>query len=673
MIALFDKLPTILTLAILVGIFLALRKHSTSARIQLWTFAWALIFVHFLIQVFEGHTGTFEQVAESIDLAALELSGIVFAVSMSRWVDRRLHRSSLLLLLGIPAVFHATAVTFGWNIHGALVVALVILGATGTVYVIVEEGPRAKFTWILVATILAVSLWAIHNEWLGNSQIAVLAILTLSFGACGPLFWRRQPRSSTGVWAVVVGYVAWGAVFPIATAMQHYFPALNVNPELWNVPKFFVAIGMVLTLVEDQSLLLGLANARSNKENLLLQRLSQISSRLISGREPTTVCNEITDAITSLSSYRRSALFLAGEDCVLRLVSASGIASQDRDPLETRIRELCNDKFDNLRQYGRPVGHQSVVLIREQLAKIRKVPVATVHDGCVVIVPLISPRGQSVGCLWLATARAISIPNESELAKFEMLAADFAVTIENARLHHQLVRTEKLAALGQLVAGVAHELNNPLTGILGYTELLAEEAEKDSTRKRIEKLGREARRMKRIVDGLLRFARQNDAGKRATDVVVALHDVIQLREYHLRKLGIQLDTHFDPDLPRISIGEDELKQVFLNILNNAIDAVEESKTRTITVSATLHDDRVAIAFDDSGPGFPELNRAFDPFYTTKPVGKGTGLGLSICYGIIQECSGEITLSNADTFGARVTIEVPAVEATVTSAVLSLTA
>jgi two-component system, NtrC family, sensor kinase len=232
------------------------------------------------------------------------------------------------------------------------------------------------------------------------------------------------------------------------------------------------------------------------------------------------------------------------------------------------------------------------------------------------------------------------------------------VTIENARLHHQLVRSEKLAALGQLVAGVAHELNNPLTGIMGYSELLAEEVEGEKLGKRVAKLGNEARRMKRIVDGLLRFARQNNPAARAAEFEAALQDVVQLREYHLRKFSIALEVNVDPGLPRIAIGEDELKQVLLNILNNAIDAVEDSAERVIRISARHHAGRVSISFEDSGPGFSDTNRAFDPFYTTKPVGKGTGLGLSICYGIVQECGGEIHISNNQRYGANVVLEFP---------------
>src|SRR5262249_11396741 len=176
--------------------------------------------------------------------------------------------------------------------------------------------------------------------------------------------------------------------------------------------------------------------------------------------------------------------------------------------------------------------------------------------------------------------------------------------------------------------------------------------------KRVHKLGSEARRMKRIVDGLLRFARQNNPAARAADLDGVIRDVVQLREYHLRKLGIALEVDLPPVLPPLGIGEDELKQVLLNLLNNAIDAVEEGARRSVEIHVSRQGNRMAIEMSDSGPGFADVNRAFDPFYTTKPVGKGTGLGLSICYGVVQEAGGEITLANGEPYGARVTVEIP---------------
>ncbi|HEY4949234.1 MAG TPA: ATP-binding protein, partial [Candidatus Acidoferrales bacterium] len=499
-----------------------------------------------------------------------------------------------------------------------------------------------------------------------SADLGINAILTLTFGLCGILYWKRFPRPSPGVITVTGGFVAWGAVFPAGALLAHYAPKLQVNAELWNVPKFFVAFGMILALIEDKSGVIERANERERAANRLLLQLSQITSRLLAGSDPAELCGEITAAVTGATSFPRAALFLARDDRSLRLGGCTGFSPAEKLRFEERSKAWTIEKVKDLCKQGTQLGNNSF-LIRstEGDAGSRSAGAGTAAAEHEVLVPLVSWRGSHLGCLCLSAAQTTeeSAVNETaEIMKLEVLASDLAVTIENSRLHHQLVRSEKLAALGQLVAGVAHELNNPLTGIMGYADLLSEEVEGQKAAKRVEKLGAEARRMKRIVDGLLRFARQNNPAARAADFETALHDVIQLREFHIRKLGVKMDVHVAPNLPRISIGEDELKQVLLNILNNAIDAVEESSQRSISISATRQGDRVFIRFDDSGPGFSDLNRAFDPFFTTKPVGKGTGLGLSICYGIIEAHRGEIIArNNPDGDGSTFVVRLPIAE------------
>lgn len=637
---LLDKLPTILVLAVLVGVFLSLRKHSPSARVRLWTYAWALIFLHFFIQVFETRTGVVESIFESIDLAALELSGMVFVISLTRAGEDRLRRRVLLAVLLPPTIFHAVAVTFDWHAHWAMAASLAVMAFGAAAYAVLETKTPDVYDWIVAAVLAIAGVWSIKSQLAGSADFAVNAILTLSFGICGVLYWRRYPRRSPGVIVVSAGFLCWGAVFPVATALSVYMPKLQVNPELWNVPKFFVAFGMVLALLEDKSYIIGQAHERERAENRLLQSLSQISSRLLAGKDPAALCQEITIAVTEASSFTRAALFLNAESGGLQLSGSSGLSMDELGEIEQRSAGWKPDTFKQLRAMGGQIGNNSLCLSQRENE---------------ILIPLVSWRGSSLGCFWLGGSECI---DRSEVVRLEVLAADLAVTIENTRLHHRLVRSEKLAALGQLVAGVAHELNNPLTGIMGYTELLSEEIEKETTLKRVQKLGNEARRMKRIVDGLLRFARQNNPAARSADLETALKDVIQLREYHLRKLGILVEVRIESGLPALGIGEDELKQVLLNILNNSIDAVEESAKREIRILASHQNGRVAIQFDDSGPGFADVNRAFDPFYTTKPVGKGTGLGLSICYGIAQECGGEISLANKQPYGATVYLELP---------------
>ncbi|MGB8800100.1 MAG: ATP-binding protein [Candidatus Acidiferrales bacterium] len=674
--SLLDKLPTILVLFVLVGIFLSLRKHAPSARVRLWTYAWALIFLHFFIQAFEAHTGTLENILESIDIGSLELSGVVFAISMTLAVEDRKKRWIMLAVLAVPTAFQAVAAVFDWHVYGLMTLALGTIFFGGIAFAL-RSFPHPKPYAVGIAVILAITgIWAMHDQLHGSADLGMNAILTLSFALCGILYWKRFPRPSPGVITVTGGFVAWGAVFPAGALLAQYAPKLQVNPELWNVPKFFVAFGMILALIEDKSGVIERSNERERAANRLLLQLSQITSRLLAGSDPADLCGEITAAVTGATSFPRAALFLARDDRSLRLGGCTGFSPAEKLRFEERSKAWTIEKVKDLCKQGTQLGNNSF-LIRstEADAGARSVgaaagAAAAEHE---VLVPLVSWRGSHLGCLCLSaagTTEESAVNETAEIMKLEVLASDLAVTIENSRLHHQLVRSEKLAALGQLVAGVAHELNNPLTGIMGYADLLSEEVEGQKAAKRVEKLGAEARRMKRIVDGLLRFARQNNPAARAADFATALHDVIQLREFHIRKLGIKMDVHVEPDLPRISIGEDELKQVLLNILNNAIDAVEESAQRSVSISATRQGDRVFIRFDDSGPGFSDLNRAFDPFFATKPVGKGTGLGLSICYGIIQEAGGEIVLHNKQPFGASISLEFPA---TVTEAAVILSA
>jgi signal transduction histidine kinase len=221
-----------------------------------------------------------------------------------------------------------------------------------------------------------------------------------------------------------------------------------------------------------------------------------------------------------------------------------------------------------------------------------------------------------------------------------------------------LLRAERLASIGQLVAGVAHELNNPLTAVMGYSDLLMDDIEADHHRDKLQKLGREARRMKRIIDNLLHFARPRVTGRQEVELEQVIRGALALQEYNLQCRGIKIELSFQSGLPKIQLDEDQFKQVFLNLLNNSLHALADVEDKRISIDAHLDGEAVAIRFGDSGRGFEDVHRAFDPFYTTKPVGQGTGLGLSICYGIVKEHGGDISVQNLEPTGAVVTLKLP---------------
>jgi two-component system NtrC family sensor kinase len=229
------------------------------------------------------------------------------------------------------------------------------------------------------------------------------------------------------------------------------------------------------------------------------------------------------------------------------------------------------------------------------------------------------------------------------------------------RMQEQLLHSEKMAAVGQLISGVAHELNNPLTAILGYSQLLASCGQVGPQGLEYsDKLYKQAQRTHRIVQNLLSFARQHKPERAPVHLNQILEDTLALRDYDLRMSNIRLHLNLAEDLPHVSADRHQLQQVFLNLVNNAVDAIlEGSADGDLWVRTAKEGNKFLVEFTDSGPGVKDPTKVFDPFYTTKPVGKGTGLGLSICYGIVTEHGGQIRVKNMEPRGACFTIELPA--------------
>jgi PAS domain S-box-containing protein len=257
-------------------------------------------------------------------------------------------------------------------------------------------------------------------------------------------------------------------------------------------------------------------------------------------------------------------------------------------------------------------------------------------------------------------------PLFDEQGKIEGAVVSGRDVTEVKRLETQLIQAEKLAAMGQMLAGVAHELNNPLTAILGASELLRErQGVDDNTKRQLEMTHRQARRAARIVQNLLEFSRPASPQKKTLDLNVVIERTLQLQDHSLRRNNVEVEFQSVPDLPPIVGDANQLIQIFLNLISNAEQAIREARpSGRIQIRLGRSGTRVIATVQDDGVGIPPevLPKLFDPFFTTKRPGGGTGLGLSICMSIVREHGGNIEASSLPAGGAAFTVTLPAAEA-----------
>lgn len=291
-------------------------------------------------------------------------------------------------------------------------------------------------------------------------------------------------------------------------------------------------------------------------------------------------------------------------------------------------------------------------------------PEASHREGCPYEKAL--KRGETVslevqlpdGRVWFVQARAEIV--DGKLRRVIHSVQD--VTTER-RTQRLLEQTQRLATIGQMAAGVAHEINNPLNAIVGMAELLEEDLTDEQAQKMVRQIREQALRIGRITKNLLTFSRPRPQEFVPVDINEVIREVLDLKAYHLRSNNITVSLNLAQNLPHVIGDKLQIHQVLLNLINNAEDVMSEQSGGTLTVTTEREGEFVRIVVEDTGPGIPpeHLPHIFDPFFTTKPVGKGTGLGLAIVYGIVTGHGGKIWAENKPEGGAKFVIELPSLQ------------
>ncbi|MEX1253275.1 MAG: ATP-binding protein [Dehalococcoidia bacterium] len=365
-----------------------------------------------------------------------------------------------------------------------------------------------------------------------------------------------------------------------------------------------------------------------------------------------TVANQVSLALERVAAQRQA------ERAQLASLAESlsdGIVLVDAALRVTSLNKAARDLSDAL---GAVQLAEGASLIDTALAALAEEALTTATQTSLRELPA-APSRDPAGRRYLA-GMAAPLAGSREGSTAVVILRDVT---EERLMQERLLQSEKMVSVGQLVSGVAHELNNPLTGIMGFAQLLLGREQDERTRQDVETILSEADRASKIVQNLLSFARRKRAEKEPADLNALLQRVLELRSYDLRVKNIDVELDLDSKLPETMVDTNQIQQVFLNLIVNAEQAMLAARDRgTLTVTSRKQKDTVRLSLRDDGPGMsPEtLRRIFDPFFTTKEVGEGTGLGLTISYGIIEDHGGRIWAESAPDKGTSFIIELPIV-------------
>lgn len=428
-------------------------------------------------------------------------------------------------------------------------------------------------------------------------------------------------------------------------------------------------------------------------ENLILKlstlsELTEIVSRIPNIKEILQIV--LQRAMTTLHAQAGSIMLVDEGTQTLNIAAAEGLDMSAKGYAPVRIGQgLAGQVARN----GEPLLIEDVA----QDNSLREAFGSKFQISSFICMPL-RARERIIGVLNLAKGLNQKAFSESDLKFLTTLLSHISFAVENARLleearqaaielrkvvqekslqldqaQQQVLQSMKLSALGQLIAGVAHELNNPLTTVLGYSQLLMGKIHDGKMRRELTNIFEGARLAAKIVQNLLSFARQEPAEKRLSSLNDILSRVLEMAAYELRASHIEVDTYFASNIPPIMVDANQLQQVFLNLITNARHAMlEQDQPRRLTLRTFTHGDCVRIECSDTGPGIaPEhIGHIFDPFFTTKEEGAGTGLGLSVSYGIVKAHNGHISVESQVGTGTKFVIEFPLDETACVSSVMS---
>ncbi|HEX4005429.1 MAG TPA: ATP-binding protein [Acidobacteriaceae bacterium] len=668
------QVPTLALLAILMAVFGALWLEGRSRPIRggpageaptarrrqmLWLLGWVCVVVRLSLQV-AGWSQPGWQLTLSV--MAMEMAPLMFLGSLAPQYLTRKPPILYVVAFGLPVMVYCAVV--GFQPHPGEVGKVTLLACAGVTIAVAARWSMHKYLlpiWLSLLVVAGVGggvIWmTLRQDYQEVGVLVHSGVLLMT----ALLFISAFRRVSPGLVFTVGGMVVWS--LPSLLEPLFSWPGMPVDLErARNLARVITAMGMVVLVLEEEIALNLASQQRDRRVRLEMEKYTALYLADMPFDEEGGQYNRVCETIADVSRFGQAAIFAHSPDGTFRLAGRAGMSGALEGALESLARRTTVAKTIEIAKgnfFTQVVGNLTLM----DLAPLMEPgdELAQMNFRRVHIMGIRTRDGRLQGALVLAGRRFPEEPLVLEdVLPLELLVSRIGAAREHVSLLRRLMQSERLAGLGQLAGGVAHELNNPLQAVTGFAELLVDDAG-ESSQEHAAVILSEARRMKQIIESLLRFRNPASTGRAPVAVDLLLADIEKLLKYDLESARIDLRMHAPETLPRVRADGEQIRQVFLQVMKNAMTSLgeePEGAERRLTVEAAAIPKAVEITIADTGPGFAEPARAFDPFFTTRHPGEGVGLGLSICYAIVQEHGGAIAAVNLHPKGAAVVIELP---------------
>lgn len=443
----------------------------------------------------------------------------------------------------------------------------------------------------------------------------------------------------------------------------------------WLWPGAVVCMAGIVWLKGRKQWLQEGARRRAMRAREELEAYSALDIRLPADGDVNTLALRVCSVVKQKSLFHRVAMLVRDAEGRMVVAGSVGMDEQTIDALRLWGKQVVESERSGVAGCRRGDGGLGVRVGRKSFAVVLGKGAAVAGCGRAIVVPLWSTSGRAMGALAVCADGLLSVSRSAvppAMTALEGLAAKLGRSLENVALADRLMKAEKLAGLGLLAGGVAHALNNPLTAVLGFADLIAHTSAEARVQTDAKRIVQEARRMRDMVESLVNYWQRDTLADEQIAVPALLQELADACAARLEQRCVRLVVQAEEDLPPVRGNRERLRQVIEHLLNNAAQAVgaakemgvesplseEDGAQHSIRVTVSHEEKTLQLIVSDTGPGFQDPARVFDPLYGASQPREGIGLGLSLCYGIVREHGGDITAFNLHPHGAAVMVELP---------------